>query len=125
MSKSIVLCFFFFVLFYYYDYLLLYIIIEIFHFISSVCRFSVELDLNYLRKTANASIYGLSGATHIEDMLYLFKMNVFVTDDAYEHILDDSLEGQMIRNFSKFIVNFVNNGYTRKHRNTCFSAIFT
>lgn len=73
-------------------------------------RFSVELDLNYLRKTANASIYGLSGATHIEDMLYLFKMHVFVTDDVYEHIVDDSLEGQMIRNLTKFIVNFVNNG---------------
>lgn len=56
-------------------------------------------------------MYGLSGATHIEDMLYLFKMNEFVTDDAYEHVLLDSKEGQMIKNLSKFVTNFVNTGW--------------
>lgn len=74
-------------------------------------RFSVELGLNFLRKEANASTFGLSGATHIEDMFYLFKLTVFVPDEhGYEIVKPNSKETQMIRTLTKFIVNFARNG---------------
>lgn len=76
------------------------------------CRFSVELELNFLRKEANASTFGLSGATHIEDMFYLFKMTVFVPkENGYEIVKSNSKEAQIIRKMTKFITNFVKNGY--------------
>lgn len=55
-------------------------------------------------------MYGLSGATHIEDMLYLFKMNEFVTDDAYDHVLPSSREGQMIKRLTNMVARFADSG---------------
>lgn len=80
--------------------------------IRAHCRFSVELELNFLRKEANASTFGLSGATHIEDMFYLFKLTVFVPkENGYEIVKSNSREAQMIRKMTRFITNFAKNGY--------------
>lgn len=73
-------------------------------------RFSVELELNFLRKEANASTFGLSGATHIEDMFYLFKLTAFVPKGGYDVVKPNSREAQMIRTMTKFIRNFAKNG---------------
>lgn len=75
-------------------------------------RFSVELELNFLRKEANASTFGLSGATHIEDMFYLFKVTGIVPTDncSYDIVKPNSREAQMIRTMTKFITNFAKNG---------------
>lgn len=74
-------------------------------------RFSVELELNSLRKTANASTLGLSGATHIEDMFYLFKMDAFIPEStAYDDFQVNTPEGEMTKKLVKFFTNFVKFG---------------
>lgn len=74
-------------------------------------RFSVELELNSLRKTANASTLGLSGATHIEDMFYLFKTDAFIPEStAYDDFQLNTPEGQMAKKLVKFFTNFVRFG---------------
>ncbi|XP_031619767.1 esterase E4-like [Contarinia nasturtii] len=74
-------------------------------------QFSVELELNSLRKTANASTLGLSGATHIEDMLYLFRMDAFIPESrAYDDFRLNTPEGQMTKKIVKFFTNFVKFG---------------
>lgn len=67
--------------------------------------------MNSLRKTANASTLGLSGATHIEDMFYLFKMDVFIPEStAYDDFQLNTPEGQMTKKLVKFFTNFVKFG---------------
>lgn len=73
-------------------------------------RFSVELELNFLRRRANASAHGLSGATHIDDLFYLFKSAVYVPEGGYENVKANSKEAQMVRTMTKFIMDFVKNG---------------
>lgn len=74
-------------------------------------RFSVELELNSLRKTANASTLGISGATHIEDMFYLFRMDVFIPEStAYSDFQLNTPEGRMTKQLVKFFTNFVKFG---------------
>lgn len=78
---------------------------------SLYIRFSVELELNNLRKTANASALGIPGATHIEDMYYLFRMNLFNPDDHVSNDIELSApEQQMINMVVKFFTNFVKFG---------------
>lgn len=74
-------------------------------------RFSVELELNSLRKTANATTLGISGATHIEDMFYLFKIDAFIPEStAYDDFQLNTPEGQMTKKLVKFFTNFVRFG---------------
>lgn len=76
-----------------------------------ICRFSVDLELNSLRKAANASALGLSGATHIEDMLYIFKIDVFVPSiHVYYDLKPSSPEGQMMKSVTKFFMDFARYG---------------
>lgn len=71
----------------------------------------MELELNSLRKTANASTLGLSGATHIEDMFYLFKIDAFIPEStAYDDFQFNSPEEQMTKKLVKFFTNFVKYG---------------
>lgn len=71
----------------------------------------MELELNSLRKTANASTLGLSGATHIEDMFYLFKTDAFIPEStAYDDFQLNTPEGQMAKKLVKFFTNFVRFG---------------
>lgn len=75
------------------------------------CRFSVELGLNFNRDIANASTFGLSGATHIEDMFYLFKYNASDLNINWNDAVKvKSRETRMIRAMCKFITNFAKNG---------------
>lgn len=69
------------------------------------------MDLNGLREVANASTLGISGATHIEDMFYLFKMDVVIPEStAYDDFQVDTPEGQMAKKLVKFFTNFVKFG---------------
>lgn len=88
------------------------VVIAQYSFVHIKCvRFSVELGLNDLRKTANASALGIPGATHIEDMYYLFRMNLFNPDNEVSNKLDLSTpEEQMIKKVVKFFTNFVKYG---------------
>lgn len=69
------------------------------------------MGLNNLRKTANASALGIPGATHIEDMYYLFRMDLFNPDDQVSNDAELSApEQQMINTVVKFFTNFVKYG---------------
>jgi len=73
-------------------------------------QFSAELDLNYLRSVSNASELGLRGATHCEDMLYVFKFEGWVPKHIYDGVTLESDVGRMIKTFRDFVVNFVKFG---------------
>lgn len=69
------------------------------------------MELNGLRKVANASTLGLSGATHIEDMFYLFKTDIVIPENsAYDDFQLNTPEGQMSKKLVKFFTNFVKYG---------------
>lgn len=63
-----------------------------------------------MREEANASALGLRGATHVDDLFYLFKMTVLVPEGGYEKVKPGTKEAQLIRMMTKFIIDFANNG---------------
>lgn len=76
-----------------------------------IFRFSAVLNLNYFRYVANAThLTEIKGATHCEDMIYLFKVNDWAPPTLYDGLKLDSDERRLIQTLRTFIVNFVKFG---------------
>ncbi|KAG4072989.1 hypothetical protein HA402_009408 [Bradysia odoriphaga] len=73
-------------------------------------RFSADTGLNYFRQLKNASALGLEGATHVEDLLYLFNTCEWGPESVYDVLESDSAEGRLVRLYRDFILNFVRFG---------------
>ncbi|KAG4079456.1 hypothetical protein HA402_005153 [Bradysia odoriphaga] len=73
-------------------------------------EFATVLGLNAFRDSVNATALGFSGATHVEDMLYLFNTKIWVPDTLYDGLRLDSPEARFIKFLRTFVLNFVKSG---------------
>ncbi|XP_037042862.1 esterase FE4-like isoform X4 [Bradysia coprophila] len=73
-------------------------------------EFATVLGLNAFRDYTNATALGFSGATHVEDMLYLFNTKIWAPETLYDGLRLDSPEARFIRFLRTFVLNFVKSG---------------
>ncbi|XP_037042859.1 esterase E4-like isoform X1 [Bradysia coprophila] len=73
-------------------------------------EFATVLGLNAFRDYANATALGFKGATHVEDMLYLFNTKIWAPENLYDGLRLDSPEARFIKFLRTFVLNFVKSG---------------
>lgn len=76
-------------------------------------RFAVDLKLNFFRKFANATRLDIPGATHTEDMCYIFRLSELdnlIDETEYDRLTNAAPEGQMSKILIKLIANFAEFG---------------
>lgn len=69
--------------------------------------------MNFFRKFANGSELDIPGATHTEEMCYVFRlseMENLIDENQYNLLVADSSEGLMAKSLIKLIANFATAG---------------
>lgn len=77
------------------------------------CRYSGDLKMNFFSHFSNGTALGIPGATHTEDICYIFRitdMENIIDDQEYLRLDNNTPEGKMSKTLIKLIVNFANTG---------------
>lgn len=78
-----------------------------------IFRFAGDLKLSFFRKFANATALDIPGATHTEDMCYIFRlseMDNLIDEHEYKGLTNGTPEGQMAKTLIQLIRNFAQYG---------------